>query len=513
MHIGKAMQHHSARISRKKAIIDSGKSLSYLELNSRANKLGNALLDFGLAKGDKVATLLHNSHQFIEVYIALTKVGMVIVPINCRLVESEIEYILNHSDAKILIFDEEFIDKMDLLRKNCPQIDHYINLGSLQDIKTLNFESLISNSEEKEPQVNVDDGDYGFMFYTSGTTGRPKGCLIPHKNMIDGWIIYKAILFGLTEHDIYYGGSPFYHSFVVQALQQLFVGGTICVLKHFDPIEALKLIEREKVSIVGMVPTMFHMMVNLQEDIKNSYDLSSVKTLTTAGSPMHMVTKEAILKLFGNAKMFDYYGSTETGMMLCLRPEDQLRKPGSIGQPVLPNEVRLVDQEGRDVPNGEVGTLYMKAPGLMAEYYKMPKETKKIFWGDWLTVGDMGRRDKEGYYYMVDRKTDMVISGGVNIYPAETEAVLYKHPKVLHAAVIGIPDEKWGEALKALIVLKKGQDVNEEEIKQFCMGKISKIKIPKSVEFVSDLPMTPSGKVKKRKLREKYWKGHETRVY
>ncbi|MDP2726557.1 MAG: AMP-binding protein, partial [Dehalococcoidia bacterium] len=260
------------------------------------------------------------------------------------------------------------------------------------------------------------------------------------------------------------------------------------------------------------VPTMYHDFLNLPPRERAGYDVSSLRVLVTGGAPLAPQLKSEIVSYFGNAGLFEFYGGTETGIVTTLRPEDQLTRPDSVGQAIFGTRIRLLDDHGQEVPLGEVGELYMKGPMTFDCYYKDPEATLEVRREGWLTIGDLARRDEEGYFYIVDRKRDMIISGGANIYPAEIEQVLCTHPKVQDVAVIGVPDARWGEAVKAVVMLKQDQKATEQEIREYCRGRLAAYKIPSSVDFVREVPRTPSGKILKRELREPYWTGQARKV-
>jgi len=512
MDIGQAIKQNSICQPNKVAIKDESRYYKFRELNSNSNRLANALLNSGLKKGDKIAALFDNCYEFLVFYIAAAKSRLVAVPINTYLEPAEINFILKNSDSKAVILSSQFANLVKNIQSNLRSIpkENYIITGN-EILSTMKpYKKYVYNSKDTEPAVQADGEDIFLMIYTSGTTGKPKGCLIPHDRWVE-WIIYKAILFGAMDYDVLYLSTPFYHSLVVLPMMQLFLGGTVYLTKKFHADKIFRILQKE-VTILCGVPTVYYEIAKNCLKMRRRYNFDRVRIIITAGASMHYTTKEKILKLFPNAGMFDFYGSTETGMISCLRPQDQLRKPGSVGQPVLPKEVKLLDDNGNEVHRGEIGMFYINEPPLMKGYYKDPEATDALYCGKWVTAGDMGRQDNEGYYYIVDRKIDMIISGGVNIYPAEIENIIRCHDKVYQVAVIGVPDEKWGEAVKALIVPNVNKELTEKEILDFCQGRISRIKIPKSVDIVSSLPLTASGKIHKSILRKKFWENHNHMV-
>jgi len=510
MTLGDILRYYSKRNPEKIAIYYLDKSITYHDLNIRVNKLANRLLSSGFRKGDKISILLRNCCEYLEIIFALAKIGVISVPINFRLAGEEIKYIINDSDSNGLIFEEEFIDKIVPIKSEL-NIDpsRYYLIGNKEIEGMVLYENLFKNSSIEEPSINVDENSCFVICYTSGTTGRPKGAMSSHKSKIlDG--IAQAISFKIFENDIYLAAAPFCHSGgMFFCLGRLVVGGTVCIMRQFDAEESLKLIEEKKITNTFMVPTMYNFILELPEEKKQKYNIASMKTLICAGSPLPTRVKEGIIRFFYNAGLYEFYGSTESAVATYIEPQDQLRKVRCVGKPYWGVEIKLLNERKEDVSSNETGEIVIKSPYLMDGYYKRGREG---FEGDWFFTGDLARQDEEGYFYIVDRKVDMIISGGENIYPAEIEDVLYSHPKVLEAAVIGVPDERWGESVKALIVLKEGEHATGEEIIEFCKKRLGGYKIPRSVDFLSELPKSSSGKILKRVLRDEFWKGKELKV-
>ena len=511
--LGKGLYLNAIRFPDKEALVFQEKRLSYRELNIRTNRLANGLIASGLKKGDKVAILLHNCAEFLEILFGLAKAGILSVPLTYRAVAKDLEYMINHSDAETLIFGEEFEEIVNNVRPRLSQIKKFFVIGQKSIAWAERYADLLSSGSEKEPEVEIHETDPIWITYTSGTTGRPKGCVGCHR----GWVLqlpFMAMEFGIRQNDILLNTGPLYHVAPYHiCLLLLYIGGTVIVMKDFDPLETLKFIEKERISSILMVPTMFNFILNLSEKEKKGWDLRSLRVMVVGGAPLLTKTKEEILKYFSSAQLHEFYGAAELGIVTTLKPEYQMRKIRCCGKPFTGVEIKLLDSEGKEVGVGEIGEIYMKGFNTFKEYYKNPKGTKENRMGEWTTVGDMARMDEEGYYYIVDRKKDMVISGGVNIYPIEIDEVIQKHPKVLEVAVVGVPDEVWGESLKAVVVLKEGEKATEEEIKKFCEGKLAKYKIPRCVEFTSSLPKTPGGKIQKSVIRARYWKDLEAKVH
>lgn len=505
---------NAIKYPQKTAIVDGERSITYTQLNERVNRLANTLLGLGVKKGDKVGILMHNCIEFIEAVFGVSKAGAVSVLMNYRSVGPELEYFINNSDTSALIVGEEFVDVIKSVLPNCNLLteDGCIVIGEKSSGQMLCYEYLLGGSSSREPEVPITEGDPFVICYTSGTTGRPKGAVIRHRDRV---LLYFccAVEFGVSDEDVYLCFGPLYHHGPTNgATRTIWAGGKLVIMKTFDPKEALELIQREKVTVGFIVPTMSNFILNLPDEERAKYDVSSVRLLTSGGSPLHTKTKDGILKFFHNAKLNELLGATENGCITNLKHRDQDRKYRSVGLPFIGADIKLFDERGREVHQGEVGIIYSKSLTQCQEYYKMPEETRAAQLGEWFTVGDMGSQDEEGYFYVVDRKQDMIISGGVNIYPAETEELLSSHPKILEVACIGVPDQKWGEALKAVIVLKEGQTATEQEIIGFCEGKIAGYKKPKTVEFTDSLPKSPAGKILKRVIKEAYWKNEAVKV-
>jgi fatty-acyl-CoA synthase len=507
MNVGDWITKRSMLSPNKTAIIFEERKITYSEVNERATRLANALINQGIKKGDRVAALLYNCPEFLEVYFALAKIGAVFVTLNFRLAGPEIQYMINNSKSTALIFDEHFSEMIESIRSNL-SIDHknYVSLGNSGQTWAIEYEKLLEVSSTKEPDIKKEVWleDPQMIMYTSGTTGIPKGALLSHQKTF--YNTFNAVLyFDMTSKDTMLVTMPLFHSggLNIAAVPILYTGGTAVIQKSFDPKQALSLIEKHRITLAMMVPTMINFMLK-QGGIDN-YDLSSMKTLMVGGEPISL----SLIKAYQdrNIPIRQVFGQTETSIQLWLSEEDAIRKIGSVGKPVFHSDVRVVDESGKDVVPDEVGEIVLNGPTRMLGYWNDPKLTAETIKDGWLHTGDLATVDKEGFVYMVDREKDMYISGGENVYPAEVERVLGENPKILETAIIGVPDEKWGEVGKALIVLKDEEKMTEEDIFEFLRGKLAKYKIPKYVEFTNEFPKTGSGKIRKTELREKY--GHK----
>ncbi|MCX8023464.1 MAG: AMP-binding protein [Syntrophorhabdaceae bacterium] len=508
---------------------DLYREFTFKEWNERACRLANALSDMGMKKGDRLAVLAYNCVEWMDIYAAAAKGGFIVVPIMFRLSAPEMEYNINHSECKAFIVQggidrrdgKEFpwINMVNSMKGNLPTVENYIAFGFETEKYEgySSYEEVMASASPEEPDVVVDPEDIWVIMYTSGTTGKPKGVMKSHRSMFAQYFIMIHDHF-FTHDDINLLVMPCCH---INSLNYSFVntwiGATVMCynMVSFDPEHLLKTFSEHKITFTSLVPTHYIMMLALPEEVKSKYDLTSLKKLLISSAPARRDTKLGIMKMFPNAKLDEAYGSTEAGIVTILKPEEQLTKLGSCGREVIGSDmIRLYDEEGNLItePN-KVGEVYSRSPMLFSGYWKEPEKMAKAFKGEYFSAGDMGYKDEDGYLYLVDRKANMIISGGENIYPSEVENCLGGHPKVKDVAVIGVPHEKWGEAVTAVIVLHQGQTATPDEIISFCRGKIAGYKIPKQVEFIKEeeMPKTPTGKILHRVLREKYgmWKDHK----
>ncbi len=474
------------------------------------NQLVHGLRARGVESGDVVATLLPNGAPLVSVLLAAMQAGWHYTPINSHLTPQEIAYILGDANAKVFFADERFADKA-VLAADEAKIAEAARI-STGDIAGFTPIAQVSAGQSTERPADRLAGQ--FMQYTSGTTGHPKAVrreLPP----LDPDVMVSAIAFNLERYDITPGGrdvhlvtSPMYHMAPLSfAYFSLHFGHCVVLMENWDAERALELIETHGVTTTHMVPTQFHRLVRLPPEVRARYDISSLTNVMHAAAPCPIDLKHKMLDWWGPV-IYEYYGATEGGGTM-VRAEEWLERPGTVGRPWPGADVRILDDEGKELPAGELGTVYMK---LMMDFsYKdEPEKTAEGRRGDYFTVGDVGEMDSEGYLFLRDRKIDMIISGGVNIYPAEIEAVLLSHPSVADAAVFGIPHEDWGEEVKAVVELTEGAtaapDV-EAALLAHCGDNLASYKCPRSVDFVPALPRDPNGKLYKRKLRDPYWEG------
>lgn len=498
-------------------IVFEGKSFTWKEVNGRVNRLGNALLSLGLRKGDKVAIFAQNSHRAAETYFALAKTGLVAVPINWRSAPPEAAYILNHSEAKAIVVDHEYLPVINSISPQLMSIEHVIRLGE-EETSILDYERLLQKNSSGEPPVEVFPDDLRALGYTSGTTGTPKGCLVTHRQTLASHA-NSLIEIPIPREQPTLLAVPFFTGYGNSRLfLALYNRSTLVIIRRFQPSLVFEAIQRYRISHTCLVPTMIISLCN-SPDIGN-YDLSSLRLIGYGGSVIAPAVLKRAISIF-KCGFWQAYGGTEAGGLVAfLTPEDHVldcsdvkeKRLLSAGREAQYAEIRLVDSNGVDVPPKELGELIVKSDSSFSGYWKMAEMTAETIRDGWVFTGDVGYRDEDGYIYIVDRKKEMIVSGGMNVYPAEIETVLYMHPAVAQAAVIGVPDDHWGEAVKAVIELKKGAQATEEQIIDFCRERLTGYKKPKSVDFVESLPVSSSGKVAKQELRERYWQSRERRV-
>jgi acyl-CoA synthetase (AMP-forming)/AMP-acid ligase II len=481
-------------------------------MNSRVNKLANSLTSLKLLKGDKIAVLLENCIEICELFLATAKTGIVIVPINFRLVSSEVEYIVNNSDAKAMVVHDQFAATVDPIRSNLKNVtaQNYIIVGKPQD-GYRSYEEFIDASADTEPQIEVVPRDTWILIYTSGTTGKPKGVIRSHESHI-AYYLHNAVDFDFNEHDVCLNVMPLCHiNSIFFTFTFLYIGGSAYIhpALNFKPEEILEIIERHKISFISLIPTHYNLILNAPEEAKNR-DVSSICKLLCSSAPGRKSMKQAVMEFFPGVKLYEAYGSTEGGMVTILKPEYQMSKLGSIGFECIGTDfIKILDVDGNELPVGEIGELYSRGPMLFDEYYKLPEQTVESFKEGFFSAGDMARRDEDGFYYLVDRKKNMIITGGENVYPSEVEEVVGNIEGVFDCAVVGLPDEKWGERVAAVIIRKPGFDKNnlkEQDVIQNCKGKMAGYKCPKQVIFIGedDMPRTGTGKILHRILREQF---------
>ena len=486
--------------------ITTGVRYTFAELNRRANCTANLLQEkYGVQKGDRVSILAHNHIAYVDLLFGIGKIGAVFAPLNWRLTSRELTYIVNDCQPKILIVGPEFVPVYNEMM-DAVEIQYVIALEGADVSGADSYEGSLKQASAFEPvRPLVEEDDAYCILYTSGTTGLPKGAVLPHRQVF--WnAINTVISWGLSEKDVSPILTPMFHSggLFVFLVPLFYAGGRILMARSFDPDASLKLIVDEKCTVILGVPTLFQVWMNSAKFAEASFD--HVHFFISGGAPCPPSLIEAWSKAKG-VTMRQGYGLTEVGVnCFSMTDEDALRKRGSVGKPIFHSEMRLVDVNGNDVSAGETGELLIKGPHVCVGYWKNEAATAQSLKDGWFHTGDMARMDEEGYFYIVGRFKDMIISGGENVYAAEVEAVFREHACVADAALIGQPDEKWGEVGLMIVACKPNQTVAAEELLAFCSGRLAKYKIPKRIEFVDALPYSPYGKVIKAELRERFEK-------
>ena len=486
---------------------------TYAELEARANRLANLLLALGAKPGTKIIWCGPNSPEVVAMMNAARKIGAVAVPLNYRLTPEEACYVVDHSDAEITYVDHEQAPMFAALRGRLTKVRHMIAVGGPAPDGMLS-DADIAAAPADSPDVGEAAGAGGTMIYTSGTTGKPKGAV--RGGAQDPQAVGALLnLLGYRPDDTYITSGPLYHSGPGAFLGAgLLYGQTVVVQRKFDAEDWLRLVDKYQVSSTFSAPALIRMVCALPEEVKERYARSSMRVMIANAAPWSYALKQQYVVNFPPESLFEVYGSTELGVDTVLLPKDQLRKPGSCGQPAPGIEIKLVDDDGKEVTGtgpDHPGEVFIRSKGVFDTYYKNDASYEANSQGDFHTVGDVAYWDDEGYLYICDRKTDMIITGGMNVYPAEIEAALDQHPEIYDAAVFGIPSEEWGEAVHATVVLAPGSALTGEEITAFAREHLAGYKVPRSVEFTDELPRTGSGKLLKRQLRAPYWAGQPGR--
>ena len=506
MYVGDWLGRRALLTPLKTALVDAttGMRYSYRELNARANRVAHLLRSqLGIAKGDRVAILATNRVEYLDLLFACGKLGAIGVPLNWRLAPRELAVILHDCTPQVLAYAPNYAPVVDEIYagRDRPQL---LVLGPAAGAAMALAGAYATPGEAPAVESEVDLEDPALILYTSGTTGRPKGAILPHRMLV--WNSINTIVgWELSAQDVTITHTPFFHSggINVLTLPLIHCGGTVVLMESFDPVRCLELIAAERVTVLFAVPTMFQML--LEAPNFDRTDFTAVRFFISGGAPCPV----ALIRAY-QARGVPFrqgYGLTEVGPnCFTLQPDDAIRKAGSVGFPNMHVDARIVDDHGQDQPPGAVGELVLRGPTVFSGYWNNPEATAAAMHGGWFHTGDLVRRDTEGYYYIVDRKKDLIISGGENIYPAEVENVLYAHPAVAAVVVIGVPDPKWGEVGRAVVVLRPGHQATAADLIEFCQGKLARYKIPKSVVFAEALPHNAAGKIVKQEVRARY--GH-----
>ncbi|UCF57347.1 MAG: long-chain fatty acid--CoA ligase [Deltaproteobacteria bacterium] len=520
MNIGKLLTKSAQTFPHNLAVVHGPKKLTYAQFNSRANRLANALYKLGVRQGDNVALLQYNYPQMLESMFACFKAGCGAVPINWRLHPNEFSFIIDHSEAKAVILSPEFNESIIDIRERIPKASHLATLSGAKG-ELLDYENLISTESDQFTEAEVQRDDLAWLFYTSGTTGMPKGAMLTHRNLLTMTMnFYADICPGFGPNEVVLHAAPLSHGSGCYALPNIGKAAANIILESqsFDPELIFKSIQQYRVTNMFAAPTMIKLMVESPE--VDRYDHSSLKALNYGGAPMLVEDlKEAVTKL--GPCLVQLYGQAESPMTITYLPHrdhilegtpEQMKRLSSAGFPRTDVEVKIFDPKDKELPSGEKGEIVTRSDLVMKGYWRNPEATANTLKKGWLHTGDVGYMDESGYLFIMDRSKDMIISGGENIYPREIEEVLIRHLAVREVAVIGVPDPKWGEAVKAVVAIVEGKSATEDELIAFCKDNMASYKKPKSVDFVGELPKNNYGKILKRELRAKYWEGKERKV-
>ena len=489
-------------------------SWSFAELEAQANRLAHVLLGAGLRRGDRLIWCGANSAGVVRVMHAARKIGAVAVPLNYRLAPEEAAYVTDNSDAVLAYVDAEMGDLFAKIRGQIPGVREILVYGGTPGPGMHNADALIAAASAGRPPLAPGDGEGGTMIYTSGTTGKPKGAVRHGQGLADPSGQALLALIGYQPDDVFLTTGPLYHSgpsgflAVAHAL-----GNTAVIQRKFDAEDWLRLVDSHRVTTTFSAPTPIRLVCNLSDEVKARYDRSSMKRLIANAAPWSYALKLAYLKDFPEDSLFEVYGSTELGVNTVLRPEDQVRKRGSCGKPAPGVEIRLLDDDGKVIGEPHLpGELFVRGRSVFTTYHKAREKYDEDRRGDWHTVGDIAYMDEEGFYYICDRKKDMIISGGMNIYPAEIEDALEHHDDIIDVAVFGIPSEEWGESVHAVVVVRPGAELGEAAVIAYARAHLAGYKIPRSISFTTEIPRTGSGKILKRVLRAPFWAGHDSQI-
>ena len=508
LNFGQMLSCHARLSPSRIGARDLDRAMTFAQWNARSCRLANALLGLGLAKGDRVAILAYNCVEWVEIYAAMAKAGLVAVPVNFRLVAAEARYILENAGASALIVQDELAGIVEELRGDLPVArDRLVHFGkSPCPAGYRSYEDLLAAASDREPGQQVSPADPWMLMYTSGTTGRPKGAIRSHRGGALLSLVTQVEL-GIHRNDDALLVMPMCHANSLYFFGAFsYCGGTTTIYsrKSFDPEHCVKTLAENGSSFTSLVPTHYSMMLGLSDAVRQRYNLERVTRLMISSAPARQDTKRQVMDMFRNSGLFELYGATETGWVTMLHPHEQFTKLGSVGRECVGSAaIKILDDSGQEVADGQTGELYSATPYAFDGYWKLPEKTAEAFRGDHCTVGDMASRDADGYIHLVDRKSNMIISGGENVYPSEIEAFVATHPLVSDVAVIGLPDAKWGERVHAVIVLHEGASLDQASLIAWCKERMAGYKRPKSCAFVrsEEIPRNATGKILHRLLK------------
>ena len=503
--IPEIIDYNARTFPNEDAVIFEDARATCYQLQRRANQRAHALSELGVSHGDHVAIVSINNMEFVETMLAIWSLGAVTVTINWRLAPEELFYVINHSDAKYLIFEEQFSEPIEQIKTSLTKVQQYLGFDGSSFSGVIDFSSIMAGAPESSPTIEVKGSDVATIIYTSGTTGRPKGVVAAHENWIASCDAVKdASGIYFEDHPKSMFSGPFFHAGgMLNMLICLYFSSPMVIMKKFDSIEFLKWIEREGINRIQGVASLYNML--LQVPKLDQYDLSSIRFVGSGAERMAEETRKRFSELSPGAVIFESYAMTEscgsTTFRIIVDSDDQNI---SVGKPKGDIEVRVVDGTGNDQPPDTPGEILVRGSNVMQGYYNDPEKTAQAIQNGWLYTGDLGKLDKDGFLYVLERKNDMIKTGGENIYPKEVENVLYQHPEVAEAAVFGLPDDIWGQKVCAAVALEKGAKTTEEDLIAFCKSNLASFKKPKHVFFIDSLIRTPSGKIQRSALRDQF---------
>lgn len=515
MNLGRFVSRSARYWSDAPAVADSRGSITYSELDQRSSRLANALLGLGLEPGDRVAMYSVNRKELVEIEVALYKAGLVKAPLNARLSLEEATHVLEDADARVLIVGPEHAEPVLDQRDDLPSIEHIVVIGKTGDD---HYEGLLARGSADSPDFDLDPDAPAVLHYTSGSSGRLKAAVQTFGNRMA--LLRKSLMLPEARSNgvekVAHVG-PVTHASGMQVMPVLFNGGCNYLIDRFDIDSLLTTIEREKITRFFAVPTMIYRLLDAYQD--GQYDLSSLNRITYGAAPMAPARLREAMEAFGLIFMQGYGAGETTSTITTLLTSDHVRglaeKPellASCGRAFGESDVIIADDDGNPVARGEPGEILVRGPDVMKGYWRAPDLTEEVLRDGWYHTGDVATADEEGFFYIIDRKKDMIISGGFNVYPAEVESVLFDHPAVSECCVVGVPDEEWGESIMALVVTKPGVSVSEDELGTFCADRLARFKKPRTIRFTEELPKNPNGKVARRLVREKYWQQQDRQV-
>jgi fatty-acyl-CoA synthase len=511
LNFGQMLSVHSRVTPNGVGARDLERSMTFAQWNERASRLANALLGLGLAKGDRVAILAYNCVEWCEIFAATAKAGLVALPINFRLMGKEVQFIVDNAEASAFIVQDELVGVVEEIRKDLPiKPDRFVHFGTSPcPAGYRDYEGIIGAASGSEPNQLVALSDPWTLMYTSGTTGNPKGVVRSHRSAVLLSMVTEIEL-GLHRTDGALLVMPMCHANSLNFFGAFgYCGGVNAIYsrKSFDPEHCVRTLAEGGSTFTSLVPTHYIMMLGLSQAVRSKYNFDAITKLMISSAPARPETKREVMEMFPRSGLFELYGATETGWVTMLHPHEQFTKLGSVGRECVgAAPIKLLDEAGNEVPDGEAGELFSCNAHTFDYYWHLPEKTKEAFRGDYCSVGDMARRDADGYIHLSDRKSNMIISGGENIYPSEIEALVGAHPQVKDIAVIGLPDEKWGERVHAVIVLREGATLKESDLVEWSKDRMAGYKRPRSYVFIdeSEMPRNATGKVLHRELKKRF---------